>query len=162
MGSLTTFLWPIDASTWIILPPDGDKIRRKIGDYSKMRAPPIGDDETPEVGSVELSRGWTIDELSEMVREGRNLALGARASMGLTFDNDPSMMCDLSGRLYNVPPVSLADRVKRRIARKLLEWRPLLSIRLHCCIIQKLLLTHHMKGESPVGRRPCYNEIDFL
>ena len=89
-----------------------------------MRAPPIGDDETPEIGSVEFSRGWTLNELSEMVREGRNLALGARASMGLTLDSDPTMMCDLSGRLYNIPPVSLADRVKRRIVRKLPEWRP--------------------------------------
>ena len=101
-------LWPIDASTWIILTPDGDNYGEKCGNYSKMRAPPNGDDETPEIGSVEFSRGWTIDELSEMVREGRNLALGARASMGLTFDNDPTMMCDLSGRLYNVSPVSLA------------------------------------------------------
>ena len=112
------FLWPIDASTWIILPPDGDKYAEKCSDYSKMRAPLIGDDGTPEADSVELSRDWTIDELSEMVREGRNLALGAQTLMGLTFDNVPSMMCDLSG------PVLLADRVKRRIVRKLPEWRP--------------------------------------
>ena len=42
---------------------------------------------------------WTPDELGELVREGRNLALSARTSMGLTYDRDPTMMCDLSGRL---------------------------------------------------------------
>ena len=94
----------MDANTWIVFTPDGDTYAEKFSDYSRVRVPPIGDDETPEIGSVEFSRGWTIDELSEMVREGRNLALGARASMGQTFDNDPTMMCDLSGRLYNVPP----------------------------------------------------------
>ena len=31
--------------------------QKKIGDYSKMRATPTGDDETPEIGSVECSRG---------------------------------------------------------------------------------------------------------
>ena len=56
--------------------------------------------EMPEVGSVEFNRGWTLNELSELVREGRNLALCARTSMGLTHDRDPTMMCDLSGRLF--------------------------------------------------------------
>ena len=44
--------------------------------------------------------------------------------MGLTYDRDPTMMCDLSGRLFNVPPITLGERVKRRIARKLPMWRP--------------------------------------
>ena len=61
---------------------------------------------------------WTLNELSELVREGRNLALCARTSMGLTYDSDPTMMCDLSGRLFNVPPVTLGERVKRRIVRE--------------------------------------------
>ena len=32
-------------------------------------------------------------------------------------------MCDLSGRLFSVPPVTTGERVRRRIARKLLVWR---------------------------------------
>ena len=34
----------------------------------------IGEGETPEIGSVEFSRGWTPSELSELAGEGRNLA----------------------------------------------------------------------------------------
>ena len=52
--------------------------------------------ETPEIGSVEFSPGWTLNELSELVREGRNLAFCARTSMGSTYHRDPTMMCDLS------------------------------------------------------------------
>ena len=104
------FLWPIDASTWIISTPSGDIYAQKFGVYSKVCTPPIGDDETPEIGSVEFS---AIDELSEMVREGRNLALGTRTSMGLTFDNDPTMMCGLGDRLCAVAPVSLAEHIER-------------------------------------------------
>ena len=89
-----------------------------------MRVPPTGEGETPEIGSVEFSRGWTLNELGELVREGRNLALCARTSVGLTHDRDPTMMCDLSGRLSNVPPVTMGERVRRRIVRKLPVWRP--------------------------------------
>ena len=32
-------------------------------------------------------------------------------------------MCDLSGRLFSVPPVTIGERVRRRIVRKLLVWR---------------------------------------
>ena len=78
------FLWPIDANTWIVLTPDGDKYAEKLLDYSKMRPLPFGEGETPEIGSVEFSRGWTLNDLSELVRDGRNLALCARTSMGLT------------------------------------------------------------------------------
>ena len=85
---------------------------------------PIGESETPEIGSVEFSRGWTLNVLSELVREGRNLALCARTSMGLTDDRDPTMMCDLSGRLFNVLPMTLCERVKRRTVRKLPFCRP--------------------------------------
>ena len=41
--------------------------------------------------------------------------------MGLTYDRDPTMMCDLSGRLFNVPPKTLG---RRRVVRKLPMWRP--------------------------------------
>ena len=58
------------------------------------------------------------------MREGRNLALCAQTSMGLTHDRDPTMMCDLSGRLFNVPLVTMGELVRRRIVRKLLVWRP--------------------------------------
>ena len=77
----------------------------------------------PEVGPVELIRGWTLNQLSEVVREGRNLALSARTSMGQTNDRDPTMMCDLSGRFFCVPPSTLGERVRRRIVRKLLVCR---------------------------------------
>ena len=40
-----------------------------------MGVPHIGEGETPEIGSVEFSRGWDLNGLSELVREGRNLAL---------------------------------------------------------------------------------------
>ena len=43
--------------------------------------------------------------------------------MGLSYDRGPTMMCGLSGRLFNVPPITLVVRVKRRIVRKLLMWR---------------------------------------
>ena len=66
------FLWPFNANTWIVLTPDGDRYAEKFGGYSRMRVPPIGESETPEIGSVEFSRGWTLNELSELVREGRN------------------------------------------------------------------------------------------
>ena len=63
------FLWPIDANTWIVLTPDSDKYAESLSDYSKMRVPPIGEVETPENGFVEFSRGWTLHELSGLVRE---------------------------------------------------------------------------------------------
>ena len=66
---------------------------------SQDASAPFGGSEIPEVGSVEFNRGWTLNELSELVREGRNLALCARTPMGLTHDRDSTMMCDLSGRL---------------------------------------------------------------
>ena len=78
------FLWPIDATTWIILTPDGDKFADRFAGYSRMRVLPLGGDEMPEVGSVEFNRGWTLNELSELVREGRNLALCVRTSTGST------------------------------------------------------------------------------
>ena len=118
------FLWPIGANTWIVLTPDGDSHAEKFSDCSKTRVHPIGKGETPETGSLEFSRGWTRNELSELVRDGRNLALCARTSMGLTYDRDPTMMCDLSGRLFNVPPMTLGERVRRQIVRKLPMWRP--------------------------------------
>ena len=68
------FLWPIDANAWIVLTPDSDKYVETLSDYSKMRVPPIGEVETPENGFVEFSRSWTLHELSELGREGRNLA----------------------------------------------------------------------------------------
>ena len=78
----------------------------KISDYSRVRVPPTGEGETPEIGSVQFSRGWTLDELSELVRDGRNRALNAQSSVELMYDRDPAMMCDLSGRLFSVPPVA--------------------------------------------------------
>ena len=51
------FLWPIDANTWIVLTPDGVKYAETFSDYSKMRVPPIGEGDTPEIGSVVSSRG---------------------------------------------------------------------------------------------------------
>ena len=68
--------------------------RRFLGLFEDASASPIGEGETPEIGSVEFSRGWTLNELSELVREGRNLPCCARTSMGLTHDRDPTMMCD--------------------------------------------------------------------
>ena len=43
--------------------------------------------------------------------------------MGLTSDRDLTMICDLSERLFSVPPVTLGERVRRRIVRKLPVWR---------------------------------------
>ena len=72
------FLWPIDATTWIVLTPDGDEYAERFADYSRMRVPSWVEAKIPEVGSVESNRGWTLNELSELVREGCNLALCAR------------------------------------------------------------------------------------
>ena len=43
--------------------------------------------------------------------------------MGLSCDHDPTIMCDLGGRLFSVPPVTMGERVRRRIVRKLRMWR---------------------------------------
>ena len=40
------FLWPINANSWIVLTPDGDKHAEKFGDYSRMRVPPVGEGDT--------------------------------------------------------------------------------------------------------------------
>ena len=109
----------MDANTRIVLTPVGDMNPAKISDFSRVRVPPTGEGDTPEIGSVEFSRGWTLDEFSELVREGRNLALNAQSSVGVMYDRDQAKMCDLSGRLINVPPVTLGERVRRRIVRKL-------------------------------------------
>ena len=54
------FLWQIDASTWIVLTPDGDKYAEIFfGLFEDVSALSIGEGETPEIGSVEFSRGWT-------------------------------------------------------------------------------------------------------
>ena len=90
------FLWPIDATTWIVLTPDGDENAERLADYSRVRVP---------------------------LPPSRNVALCARTSMGLTHDRHPTMMCDLSGRLFNVPLVTMGERVRRRIVRKLPVWR---------------------------------------
>ena len=74
-------------------------MRRELRIIRGRECSPLGGGEMPEVGSVEFNRGWTLNELSDLVREGRNLALCARTSIGLTFDRDPTMMCDLSGRV---------------------------------------------------------------
>ena len=58
---------------------------------------------------VEFNRGWILNELSELVREGRNLVLCAQTSMGLTHDRDLTMMWDLSGRLFSVPPLTMEE-----------------------------------------------------
>ena len=99
------FLWPIDANTWIVLTLTIN-MRRKCRIIRRCEYLPIGEGQIRGDGSVEFNRGWTLNELSELVREGRNLALCARTSMGLTHYRDPTMMCDLSGRLFNVPPVT--------------------------------------------------------
>ena len=113
------FLWPLDATSWIVLTPDADKYAERFAEYSRMRVPPFGAGTMPEVGSVEFNCGWTLIELSELVREGRNLALCARTSMRLTCDRDPTMMCDVNRRLFSVLPVTMGERVRRRIVRKL-------------------------------------------
>ena len=139
-------LWPIDATTWIVLTPDGDEYAERCADYSRMRVPPLGGGEMPEVGSVEINRGWTLNELSELVREGRNLALCARTSMGLTHYRDPTMMCDLSGRLFlllrihlQTPRVrsdrvvSVSEHVWVRVAADRIDrWRFGSVVALHC------------------------------
>ena len=60
---------------------------------------------------VEFNRGWILNELSELVRERRNLVLCAQTSMGLTHDRDLTMMWDLSGRLFSVPPLTMEENV---------------------------------------------------
>ena len=47
--------------------------------------------------------------------------------MELTYDRDPTTLCDLSSRLFNVPHVTLSERVKRGIVRKLPKWPPTLD-----------------------------------
>ena len=98
-------------------------MRRNFRISRRCECLPIGESESPKIESVEFSRGVTLSGLSELVREGRNLALRARTSRGLTYDCDPTMMCDLSGRLFNAALITVGGRVKRRIVRKLPMWR---------------------------------------
>ena len=56
-------LWPIDATTWIVHTPDGDKCAERFADYSRMRVPLLGGSEMPAVGSVKFNRGWTLNEI---------------------------------------------------------------------------------------------------
>ena len=114
LGPLTA----VNTNTWIVLTPDEDQYAEKFSDYSKLQCPPIGESETSEIDSVEFNRDWTLNDLSELTREKRNLCLCARSSMGLIYDRDQTMMCVLSGRPFNVSPVTHGGLVKRRIARK--------------------------------------------
>ena len=66
-------------------------MRKFFGLFEDASCSPIGEGETPEIGSVEFNRGWTLNELIELVREGRELALCARTSVGLAHDRDPTI-----------------------------------------------------------------------
>ena len=104
-------------------------------DLRTLRAStPISEEGAPEVGSVEFIRGWTIEELGRLVREGRDLGF---------YDRDPMMMCDLSGRLSDVPPLTLSDRVRRRLVGMLPDRRP--------PPIKPPQLTHHSTDTPPVS-----------
>ena len=88
-----------------------------------MQVLAIGGSDTCEIGSAEFSLGWVLNELSELAREGRNVAVLARTSVGFTYDREPMMFCDPCGRLFKVPPMTLGELVRRWIVRKLLMWR---------------------------------------
>ena len=113
------FLWPSNSNAWIVLTPDWQicgEIVRLLEDASAplslLSHPfplhPLVKVKTPR-SALLSSVGWTLNELSELVREGRNPAFCARTSMGLIYDRDPTMMCDLSGRFVNVPPITLGE-----------------------------------------------------
>ena len=68
-------------------------------DHLKIRLSPRGGGEMPGGGSADFNRGRTFNDLCELVREGGNLTLCVRTSMGFTHDHGPTMMCDWSGRL---------------------------------------------------------------
>ena len=95
----------------------------------------------PGGGSADFNRGRTITELSELVREGRNLTLCARTSMGFTHDHDPTMMCDSSGRFFDVPPLTVGDHVRRRVDQKEPAWR----IALHHRTTRPLTFALHLR-----------------
>ena len=74
--------------------------------------------------------------------------------MGLTYDRDPTMICDLSGRLVNVPPMTLGERVERRIARKIPTWR---LVPANPPTLSRDLIAH--VRTSLEGRAPCQRTL---
>ena len=118
--------------------------------------PPVGDGDEPEFGSVEFIRGWTFEELSGLVRFGRNLALQARTAMELTYDRDPTVKCDLSGRLFNVLPLTLGGGLEG----KLPVWRPPPS---NPSTLPRRSIANvgfHQKEDKRPSERPVSREID--
>ena len=112
------FFWLIDATTWIVRTPDGDKYAERFADYSRMRVPLLVEATCPRLVPlnsivVGLSVSWVSwcekEEIWPCVR-------------GPPW-NWPTIVtrrwCDLSGRLFSVPPVTMGERVRCRIVRKL-------------------------------------------
>ena len=56
------------------------------------------------------------------------MALCARTFKGLTHDCDWTMMCDPNGDLSSVLPVTLGERIRRQIIRRLQAWRTVLAV----------------------------------
>ena len=79
------------------------------------RVPTVSKEDAAELGSAESTRGWTLEEFGRLVRKCCDLALQARAARSETYDRDPiMMMCDLSGRLFDVPPETLTRKLPER------------------------------------------------
>ena len=103
---------------------------------------------------------WTLNELSELTWEERNLTLCTRVSMGLTYDRDPTMMCDLNGRLFNVSPVTLGNVLNVGSRENCLCVDLFLRTLLHHHAAWLFTLTLHLKGEYHVNERLAYGRID--
>ena len=63
-------LWSVDADAGIVLTSEGDKYAERFEDHAWVRVAPIRKEDALEVGSVDFSRGWTIEELGRPVRDG--------------------------------------------------------------------------------------------
>ena len=63
-------LWSVDADAGIVLTFEGGNYAERFEDRARVRVAPIREEDALEVGSVDFSRGWTIEELGRPVRDG--------------------------------------------------------------------------------------------
>ena len=94
-------------------------------DFSGCSRPPLPSTRTDSlVREIQQQSGDRASENVELAVLQRNLCDGELTHQPDLLSGSPTMMCDLSGRLFNVPSLTLGERVKRRIVRKLPMLRP--------------------------------------
>ena len=118
-------LWPVGRESWVVKTPDGDVYEEGLEDYKRVYGLPLpGHAVRRSAGTVEFSRGWTKDELTDMVKEGRSLAKAARKERDIVGTSDPLVMVDFGGHALSVPGEGVVEKVTRRLRGKVAPPRP--------------------------------------